>query len=62
MDKPLAFLVIGLLAICAGIVTYGVFDIQKRSLSHRIWAYIYVAFTWACVIALTVLTIIYKDM
>ena len=60
MDKLFASIIIGFFVICACFLTWAARGGSKRSLTCKIITYGYAAFTWACIIALVVLTILYK--
>lgn len=59
MDKTFAFELIALFTICACFITYASVKGAKRNRGSKIIAYGYTALVWLCIIALTVLTIVY---
>lgn len=62
MDKTFAFLMNGFFVLCALFITWGMMDGKKKNSAMGLMAWCYTAFTWACVIALIVLTLIYKGI
>ncbi len=60
MDKQLAFIMIGFFAICACFMTWAALGGPKRSIMCKWLAVGYAASVWLCIIALIVITILYK--
>lgn len=58
MDKQLTFIFIGFLALFVCLITWATF---KTRYYHCRWIAIgYTAFMWLCIIAMTVITFLYK--
>ena len=58
MDKTVAFYMICFFVVCAYIITYTMRITPKRNKACAIVSYIYVGFTWLCIIILAILTLI----
>ena len=59
MDKTFAFELIGFFIVCACFITWSATGVAKANRTYRILGYSYAALTWICIVALTVLTILY---
>lgn len=62
MDKMIACFMIAFFILCACLITWGMVTGRKRNLVCKLMAFGYTAVSWICVIALVVMTIIYKDL
>jgi len=61
MDKQLAFILIGFFVICACFITYAALGGSKRSLTYKWIAIGYAALVWVCIMALTIVIILYNS-
>ena len=59
MDKTLTFIIIGLLALCAGFVSWAALEGPKMSRRHKWFSYGYVTLLWSFLIILVVIATIY---
>lgn len=60
MDKQLTFVIIGFFVICACFISWAAIGGPKRNIYCKWMALGYVALVWICIIALLVITLIYK--
>lgn len=60
MDKQFTFTLIGTLAIAVGFLSYAALEGPKRTIVCKVITLGYIAFMWLCIIALVVLTLLYK--
>lgn len=60
MDKTFLFILIGFFVICACFISWAAVGGPKRNLHCKILAISYAVLVWICIIALLVITLIYK--
>ena len=59
MDKQFALCMIAFFSLCAILVTWAAIGAPKRDKACYVVAYGYAALMWACIITLTILTVLY---